>query len=139
MFKLSSRDPDYRPHDTSEASLAVTRYLDALELRPGSVVLDNFDAGTVCTPLIILGSERPRQFVIPNDRDFQRVLADPVTFGATYLFVPKPTGRGVINEVNRTYPTLYKSGAGIADLEKEFSQTGCPTFRLYKLRPRVVG
>jgi 4-amino-4-deoxy-L-arabinose transferase-like glycosyltransferase len=138
-FQLSSRDADYQPQDTSNAAVAVSRYLDGLDLPAGSVVLDNFDAGTVCTPLIILNSKRPRQFVIPNDRDFKPVLADPVIFGAKYLFAPKPTGRGAINEVNRTYPTLYKSGAGIADLEKEFHQTGCPTFRLYKLKPRATG
>jgi hypothetical protein len=139
VFGWRSPGVEYQPRDTSAAARAVTRYLDGLSLPAGSVVLDNFDAGSVCTPLVILGSRRPRQFVIPNDRDFQRILADPVTFGARYLFVPKPGDRANLNALNRTYPTLFTSGAGIADLVTEFSHTGCPTFRLYKLRPRPAG
>jgi hypothetical protein len=119
--------------ETGKAADTMSAYVDSLALPAGSVVVDNFDVGSVCTPLMILRSHRPRQFVIPNDRDFKPILADPVTFGATYLFVPKPGDRGSINEINRTYPTLYANGAGIASLDREFKAPGCPDFRLYRL------
>jgi hypothetical protein len=139
VFKPDSKDPAYNIRYTSDAAESMARYMDSLHVGTGDIVLDTFDAGTVCTPLTVLASRHPRQFVITNDRDFKPVVADPVTFGAKYLFVPQPVARGVLNELNRSYPTLYKSGAGIADLDKEFHNPGCPDFRLYKLRPRAEG
>lgn len=120
-----------------KAIATMSAYIDSLELPRGALVVDNFDVGSVCTPLMILGSERPKQFVIPNDRDFKPILADPVTFGASYLFVPNPGDKTSINEINRTYPTLYENGAGIATLAKEFKAAGCPSFRLYRLNARA--
>jgi hypothetical protein len=119
-----------------KAVTAMSAYIDSKQLPVGALVVDNFDVGSVCTPLMILGSHRPKQFVIPNDRDFKPILADPVTFGASYMLVPKPGDHGSINELNRTYPTLFENGAGMATLDKEFKATGCPTFRLYRLNER---
>jgi hypothetical protein len=138
-FESSWRDPGTTAGSGPKAAEAVSRYLDARRLPAGAVVLDPFDNGSVCTNLILLASHRPRQFVIPNDRDFKPILADPVTFGAQYMFVPAPGGRAGLNELNRTYHDLYASGAGIADLEKEFTGRGCPHFRLYRLRARSAG
>jgi hypothetical protein len=138
-FVTDWRDPAVPVGSGPRAADRVAGYLDARRLPPGSVLADPFDNGSVCTNLIILASRRPRQFIIPNDRDFKPILADPVTFGATYVLVPQPSLRGSLNELNRTYPELYNSGAGIASLDKEFIEPGCPRFRLYKMRAPSPG
>ena len=50
-------------------------YFAREHLASGQVVVDNFSG---CTPNVILASPNPKIFVIPNDRDFQRTLADPL-------------------------------------------------------------
>ncbi|MBK5305301.1 MAG: hypothetical protein JJD92_01290 [Frankiaceae bacterium] len=124
---------EYEFRGRHAAGSAVSAYIDAMHLPRGALVMDTF---TPCVPLVVLTSEHPKQFVITNDRDFQPVLADPVTFKAEYVLVPPRGGLGDLDEINRTYPTLYESGAGFADLEHEFKAAGgCPAYRLYKLRP----
>jgi hypothetical protein len=107
----------------------IARYLDGQSLAPGSVVIDV----AVGFP-IVLQSADPAQFVITPDRDFERVLADPVTFSAEYMLVPNPVGYAAVDKVGRTYPTLYQDGAGIATLVTEFGD-GDPTseWRLYEV------
>lgn len=103
----------------------VARAIDALGLPPGGVLVD------VATGFpIVLQSERPTQFVITPDRDFQAVLADPVAFHVRYLLVPDDQYLGTLDALNRHYPGLYADGAGIGRLVGEF---GNPTFswRLY--------
>jgi hypothetical protein len=113
------------------AAQEVASYIDAKRLPKGSVILDT---GTPCTPIIVLASRNPKQFVITNDRDFMPVLADPVTFKAQYLLVPRPVGLGTLNQINRQYPTMWASGAGMAVLEREFDAAGCDDKdRLYRL------
>jgi hypothetical protein len=62
------------------------------------------------------------------------VVADPVTFGARYILVPERGGLGDLNEINRVYPTMYDSGAGLGVLAHEFDGPGCPNFRLYRIK-----
>jgi hypothetical protein len=80
---------------------------------------------------MILASRHPAEFTITNDRDFKPILADPATFKARYLLVPTPKGLGLLDAINRAYPDMYWTGAGIATKVDEFSGPGCPTFRLY--------
>lgn len=105
--------------------------LDAMHLRNGSVLVDNF---TKCVPGLIMNSNHPQQFVIPNDRDYERVLADPATFRVPYFLVPPPGGGGSINAINRAYSAMYANGAGIAELVHEFPLSGCDRLRLYRLK-----
>jgi 4-amino-4-deoxy-L-arabinose transferase-like glycosyltransferase len=107
----------------------ITNEIDAMGLPSGSVVMDTF---TPCVSTILMMSSHPHQFVITSDRDFQRVLADPITFKAGYMLLPPRGGYGDLDELNRTYPNLFRSGRG-AHLAKEFKELGCPHFRLYKL------
>lgn len=111
----------------------MARYLDAKKLDSGSVLMDTFNP---CVPSLVLRSERPRQFVITNDRDFERTVADPQLFGVGYILVPHSGGIGNLDAINRTYPSLYETGAGLATLEKEFDSAACPAFRLYRVPPR---
>lgn len=110
--------------------LNIAGAIDRMKLRDGSVLVDTFNT---CVPPIILAAKRPKAYVITNDRDFERTLADPVTFHAKYLLVPARGGYGDLDALNRAYPTLFADGAGIATLVREFHDPGCPTFRLYRV------
>jgi len=111
------------------AERGIARYLDQLDLPPGSVLVDVLDG----FPLV-LASRNPAQFVIPSDRDFGLVLGDPAGHGVRYLLAVPPTGRGAVDAVNRRFPGIYDSGANIASVELQADQDGSNTgWRLYKL------
>lgn len=102
-------------------------YLDGLHLGSGAVLVD----GAMGFP-IILESDNPTQFITTSDRDFQEALLDPVTFGVTYLLVPQDVGYQSLDAINRAYPGIYETGAGIGQLVQEFSAGG-NNWRLYKV------
>lgn len=109
--------------------------LDAMNLPPGSVLLDDFLGFG-----IPLDSRNPRQFVITSDRDFQTVLSDPAAAGVTYVLVPEPASLGLLDAINRRYPTLYANGAEMATLVRQYANQGdrLPAYwRLYRLRPEA--
>jgi hypothetical protein len=114
------------------SSWAVARYLDAHQLPDGSVMVDSFTGFP-----IVLASGNPRQFVITNDRDFPLALNDPAGFGVEYILVPSPKYQASLpslDAVNRTYPTLYASGANLATLVREFDDPkGRADWRLYRV------
>ncbi|WP_233434443.1 ArnT family glycosyltransferase [Nocardia yamanashiensis] len=115
---------------STERKLA--NYLDALDLPPGSIVMD-----TVYGFAVLVASDRPDQFVIPSDSDFVRNLNRPVERGVKYILAVPNTGRGTSDAINRRYPTMYENGAQIATLELEIPNDGAgqPDWRLY----RVIG
>jgi hypothetical protein len=84
---------------------------------------------------MLLETHHPKQFVITSDRDFQRVLNSPDSFGAKYLLVPGDGTLVNLDAINRLYPTLARDGAGVVSPQpaKEFRVVGCPLFRLYKV------
>ena len=110
--------------------ITLARRFDAMHLPNGSVVMDTF---TPCASLMLMNSVNPHQFVITSDLDFERTLADPVTFGARYLLLPPPEGYGTLDAVTRAYPTLYADGAPGAELAMEVDLDGCPKLRLYEV------
>ena len=132
VFGVDARDPiivsaSHRYPDV----VADVRYLDRMNLRRGDVVVDTF---TPCVPDIVIGVRQPTRFVITNDRDFQRVLADPLVFHAHYLLVPPVEGYGTLDAVNRKWGGLYQNGGGIGRLVHQFSGHGyCPPYRLYRV------
>ncbi len=110
---------------------SIDTYIGNMHTADGSIVADTYGN---CTPQIVTSVPNSKVFVIINDRDFQRVLADPLTFGAHYLFVPQPVGVGVDDALNEEYPTLYANGAGFAKLVHQFKNDGiCATYRLYRV------
>jgi len=111
------------------SSDVIAHAIDRMGLPDGAIVADTF---TNCVSQVLMTSSHPHQFVITSDRDFQRVLADPLTFKTHYILVPPTRGYGTLDAVNRAYPSLYRNGTG-ARLVKEFREPGCPHFRLYKL------
>ena len=110
---------------------SIDAYIGNMHLADGSIVADTYGN---CTPQIVTSVPNSKVFVIINDRDFQRVLADPLTFGAHYLFVPQPVGVGLVDALNEEYPTLYADGAGFAKLVHQFNADGiCAPYRLYRV------
>ena len=102
-------------------------YVDGLNLGNGSVLVD----GAMGFP-IILESRNPTQFVTTPDRDFQQALLDPISFHVRYLLVPENVGYQSLDAINRAYPGIYDSGAGIGQLVKQFSAGG-NNWRLYEV------
>jgi hypothetical protein len=110
--------------------LSLSNYLDKLHLPDGDVVTDN---AVECVPETITTSSQPKLFVIPNDQDFQRILADPITFHAHYIWEPNPA-QVAISAPNLQYPSLWKTGAGFAKEVHQFPERGtCPEFRLFRV------
>lgn len=114
-------------------------YISNLHLPNGDVIADNQSG---CVPETIITMSDAKVFVIPNDRDYQRVLADPLTFHAHYMMVAPPTGLNLLDTMYQAYPTLYASGAGFAKRVHQFTGGAtCPSFRLYRVtkHPSQVG
>jgi hypothetical protein len=109
---------------THASASRVAADIDALNLSAGAVLLDVASGNP-----IVLQSAHPDWFVITPDRDFERVLADPVTFGVRYLLVTN----NPLDAVNRTYPSLYGTGAGFATLVAKYDEPGSANWRLYRV------
>jgi hypothetical protein len=94
------------------------------------VVVDNFDE---CVPPMLTSINQPKLFVIPSDRDFQRILADPVTFNAHYILEANPA-QFPNTSISLQYPTLWNTGAGFTKKVHTFpAQPTCPEFRLFRV------
>jgi hypothetical protein len=107
--------------------LAIARYLDALDLPRGSVLVDAF----LGFP-IILQSGNPQQFVITADRDFLPALADPPTFGVRYVLAPPGAGHASLDAVNRTYPNLDQMSDFAVPVEIFPALGPSPSWGLYR-------
>lgn len=124
------RDQENRIIASFGTERRIADHLDALDLPPGSVVMD-----TVYGFAVLTATDRPEQFVIPSDADFTRILNDPAANGVRYLLTVPNEGRGVSDAVNRRYPTVFETGADIATLDLEIPNDGDnqPTWRLYRI------
>jgi hypothetical protein len=111
---------------------SIDAYIGDMHLPDGSIVAGTF---ADCTPQIVTSVPNSKIFVITNDRDFQQVVADPLTFGAHYLLVPQNIGVGLVDPLNERYPTLYANGAGFAKLVHQFNSNDgtCAVYRLYRV------
>jgi hypothetical protein len=110
--------------------LKIGDYLASLKLPDGDVLVDN---AVPCIPNMITTISQPRLFVIPNNRDFQRVLNDPLTFHDHYILEANPTDAPV-TATNDLYPGLWENGAGFTKKVHTFPALGeCPEFRLFKV------
>lgn len=129
---LSPLERDFGDH--YEHIRELSNYISNMDLSNGQIVVDNFSQ---CIPETIVNVANSEVFVIPNDRDYQRILADPLTFGSHYILIPNPTGTNSETTTVRAYPSLYKNGAGFARLVHTFEVgPDCGgSYRLY----RVVG
>ncbi len=128
IFKAHANANDLFYMRSYSFALAMGRYLESRHLPDGDVVVDN---STACVPMMIVTSNQPKLFVINNDRDFQRILADPISFNVHYIMVPDP-GTSAPGAVNRTYPGMWNTGSGFTKMVHQFpQQSTCPGFRLF--------
>ncbi len=126
---LRSDPPASVRHATSvlDSAATIAHDVDALGLASGAVALDTFDCGS----LVVLNSVNPHQFVITSDRDFERIVADPVPFHVPYLLVPN-ADKG-IEAIGVAHPGIYNGGV-VDNLRTsvvaEWHTPGCPDYRL---------
>jgi hypothetical protein len=108
--------------------LAMDKYFTGLHLPDGEIVVDNYPG---CVPAILTTINQPKLFVIPNDRDYQRILADPITFHARYILEADPKF-SPNTSINIQYPGLWRTGAGFTKMVHQFPERdGCYGFRLF--------
>ena len=114
---------------------SIARYLDRQDLANGDVIVDTSDN---CMPNVVTNVDNPRMFVIPNDRDFQRVLDDPLRSHAHYLLV-QGSGSAQADAVGQQYPNLG-TGSSWATLVHTFPAQGlCVPFRLFRVTGHPTG
>ena len=108
--------------------LAIGDWFTNRHLPDSDVVADNYPE---CVPPLLTTVNQPKLFVIPNDRDFERILADPITFHTHYILEADPASFPNTT-INDQWPTLWKTGAGFTKLADTFpSRADCPEFRLF--------
>ena len=123
----SKMDTSYK--DAYHQVLTDAHFLEHMNLPIGDVVADTADS---CIPSIYTNVDNPRIFVITNDRDFQRVLADPLTFHAHYYLVSVSRGASA-DAVDVAYPNKA-SRAHWSVLVHTFGGKGaCGGLYLYKV------
>lgn len=109
----------------------VASEVDALHPRRGEVLTD-----TATAFAIVLNAHDQTDYVIPADRDFERIVADPGAFGVRYVLVPDPGG--TYNAINAEYPSLFADGGGIATLRHDWDfGSSAGRWRLYELNPEL--
>jgi hypothetical protein len=72
--------------------------------------------------------------VITSDYSFLSALDDPARFGIRYILDSNPAVESV-DAVNRRYPTLWSTGAGIATRVLTVNSRSGPPWRVF----RVIG
>jgi hypothetical protein len=108
--------------------LDMGNWFTSRHLPDGDVVVDNFPE---CIPPLLTTTSKPKIFVIPNDEDYQRTLADPIAFHAHYILEADPVSFPNTS-INIQYPELWKTGSGFTRMVHEFpSRAACPAFRLF--------
>ena len=82
--------------EVPEADSVIARgQVVAADLLTGSDVV----AGSVLTDAsstyaVVAAADRPEVFIIPSDRDFEAVVADPATFGVRFVLLRLPSSAG---------------------------------------------
>ncbi len=109
-----------------ERTEEIARDLDDLDLPAGSVLVDVALANS-----IVLQSQRPTQFVITTDRDFELAVADPAGLGLRYMLVASTEGLGAVDALGRAHPGLYETGVGIGRLIRQYGPDGIGAWRLF--------
>lgn len=109
----------------------IARDIDSLDPAHGEVLLDEATLGSMA---IVLNAPDQRDYVIDSDRDFQRAVSDPGTWGVRYLLIPDPRLAG-FDALHDQYPTLYENGGGISHLVRQWESAETANYRLYELDP----
>jgi hypothetical protein len=130
LFRPAASPSEVIVQSELESGRSIARRIDRLGLNEGSVAIDTFD----CGPIIALGSRHQHQFVITSDRDFERIVADPLAFDVPYLLVP--AGDNGIEAIGLAHPGIFEGGR-VGSLQTEvvgeYKTAGCPTYRLIRI------
>ena len=128
IFKAHPSASDIANKNSYAWYSAIGDWFTSRHLPDGDVLTD---AGT-CMSNLITTIAQPKLFVIPNDRDYQRILADPITFHTHYIFQSEPVGSA--GELASQYPNLWSTGAGFTKKVHEWpGGSACPAFRLFRV------
>jgi hypothetical protein len=113
-----------RPEDTWKDEREIAQFLMA-NTSGREVLLDDFQGYRV-----IFFSGDPKRFIANADRDFADAINQPQTH-ARWVLASSTRLEGVLNAINRRYPTLYEQGAPWAELVREWPDVG---WRLYRIK-----
>jgi hypothetical protein len=110
------------------AGRRIARDIDARRPRPGQILTDSSTSFTV-----VLNAHDQQDYVIPADRDDERILANPSRFGIRYVLVAQPSS--AYDSVAEAWPGMFDHGGGIGHLIDEWgsSKTATTHYRLYEL------
>jgi hypothetical protein len=111
-------------YNEQQLAKQIAQYIND-QLPDSLILLDSFTDFQV-----IVNTKDPTNLVITSDRDFKQVVADPRAHGVSYILVPPPIEGGLVNEINKRYPDLYKLGADWVSLERQFGDYR----KLYKIK-----
>jgi hypothetical protein len=129
IFHVHPSPSDIANKNTYRWVLDIGDWFTSHHLPNGDVLTDAAE----CMPILITSIAQPKLFVIPNDRDYQRILADPISFHTHYILQPDP-GTLTSTDIPSQYPTLWNTGAGFTKMVHEFpSRSACPAFRLFRV------
>ena len=130
IFHASPSKSDIQHRNNYAWVLTMGSWLTRRHFSDGNVVVDNFAS---CISQLVTTSDQPKLFVIPNDRDFQRILADPISFHTHYILETDPNS-GPPTAVSLQYPNLWNTGAGFTKMVHSFpSRAECPAMRLFRV------
>jgi hypothetical protein len=106
----------------------IAQDIDALGPRRGQILTDSSTTFTV-----VLNAKDQRDYVIPADRDDERIVADPPRFGVRYVLVAQPSS--AYDGVAAAWPGIFNGGAGLGHLVDEWGTPAHPAthYRLYEL------
>lgn len=107
-----------------EAGKAVTMYINE-HLSNQIILTDSFSSFR-----IVMGSNRPKNFIITSDDDFAKLLENPIQDEVDYILIPNPQAVLSLDAINQKYPGLYEQGAEWASFHKEFNGY----WKLYKIK-----
>ncbi len=109
----------------------------------GGVVAGAVLTDTSSTSAVVVAAPRPEVYVIPSDRDFEAVVADPAAFGVRYLLLRAPATPG--DAVVAAHPRLMTDSDPGFRRVREWGERGDPSgqYLLYEVdavvgRPRPV-
>ncbi len=106
--------------------------IDAMpDVEAGAVICD----ASVCFP-VLANAPRPEAYVIPSDRDFQPIAANPGRFGVRYILLGDPGSTGA-DAIVANFPGIWDAeGAPIAEVVKEWGDEDEPRthYRLLRIK-----
>jgi hypothetical protein len=130
LFHSTSSAKTLTYTDLLDSGASMAHAIDKYGLASGSIAMDTFDCGF----MVLLNSANPHQFVITSDRDFERIVADPVAFHVPYVLVPDAdTG---IDAISVAHPGIFNGGTVDGFDTKviaTFHTPACPDYRLIQI------